>query len=99
MRLRSIIKNVVVNNGIMHSLSNYEYPYIAATFKTKVNNVERNIRTAILKTWLVTGKDNWGKIFYINTIQNGKMPTNREFIYMCAEQILPKLKLKMSGSY
>lgn len=94
--LRCGIKNVIANNGIMHSLSNYEYPYIAAIYKTNVSNVERNIRTAISKTWNKTGKYIWENFFYTNSVKS-KMPTNREFIYMCTELIMPKLKLKMSS--
>lgn len=94
--LRCGIKNVIANNGIVHSLSNFEYPYIAALYKTNVSNVERNIRTAISKTWNKTGKDTWESFFYTNSVKN-KMPTNREFIYMCTELIMPKLKIKMSG--
>ena len=96
--LRCGIKNVIANNGVMHSLSTYEYPYIAATFKTNVTNVERNIRTAIIRAWKTFGKDNWSKIFYSKSLQDGKMPTNREFLYMCSELMLPKLKQKMSGN-
>lgn len=94
--LRSGIKNVIANNGIVHSLSNYEYPYIAAIYKTNVSNVERNIRTAISKTWNKIGKETWESFFYTNSVKN-KMPTNREFIYMCIELIMPKLRQKMSG--
>ena len=96
--LRCGIKNVIANNGIIHSLSNYEYPCIAALYKTKVSNVERNIRTAISKTWHSVGRQTWENFFYTNIVKE-KMPTNREFIYMCTEIIMPKLKLKMSGIY
>lgn len=97
--LKCGIRNVVANNGIVHSLSSNEYPYIASLFKTGCANVERNIRNAIDKAWKTFGKERWDTIFYSKWIENGKKPTNREFIYMCAEILMPKFQAKTANSY
>lgn len=93
------IRNVVANNGIVHSLSSNEYPYIASFFKTGSANVERNIRNAIDKAWKTFGKEHWESIFYSKWIENGKKPTNREFIYMCAEILMSKFQKKVANIY
>lgn len=93
--LRYGLRNVLINNGVLYSLSSTEYPKIATMFKTTVANVERNIRNAIDNAWKIFGKTNWSKIFYSKLIDYGKKPTNREFMYMCAEILMPKLQQKV----
>jgi hypothetical protein len=83
--LRECIRNVVVNNGVIHTLATDQYPYIAVVFKTSIVNVERNIRNAINCAWKSYGKDNWHKIFFSKSMEMGQKPTNREFIYMCSQ--------------
>ena len=92
--LRYAIKSVVLNNGVLNSLNSEQYPLIAATFKTSVANIERNIRNAISVAWKNFGKDNWHEVFFVSSLKDGKKPTNREFIYMCSEILLSKYKMK-----
>ncbi len=93
------IKNVIANKGILHSLSSNEYPIIAANFKTTSANVERNIRNAIEKAWKGFGKNYWHKVFYSKCLEDGKKPTNREFIYMCIENLMPQFEKRKIGNY
>ncbi|MGN1212747.1 MAG: sporulation initiation factor Spo0A C-terminal domain-containing protein [Christensenellales bacterium] len=97
--LRECIKNVVLNNGVIHALASDQYPYIAATFKTNIANVERNIRNCIDCAWKNYGKDNWHKVFFSKSMQLGKKPTNREFIYMCSEIIASQIKYNIRPNY
>ena len=90
------IKNVILNNGIINSLNSTLYPLIASNFRTSSANVERNIRNAIAQAWKTYGFENWYKIFFLKTLEIGKRPTNREFIYMCSEIILSEYNLKQS---
>ena len=95
--LRECIKNVVLNNGVVHSLIAEQYPYVAVTFKTSITNVERNIRNAIECAWNSCGNQMWYKVFYSKSLQMGKKPTNREFIYMCSEIISSQIKYNIKG--
>ena len=97
--LRDCIRNVVLNNGVVHSLASDQYPYIAVAFKTNIANVERNIRNAIDCAWKTYGKENWHKVFYSKSMQMGKKPTNREFIYMCSEIISSQIKYNILPNY
>ena len=97
--LQYCLENVIANNGILHSLSSNEYPLIAANFKTTIASVERNIRNAIEKAWKNYGIKNWHLAFYSKLLKDGKKPTNREFIYMCTEILIPQLKTKMISNY
>ena len=96
--LRYGIKNVILNNGILNSLNSEQYPIIASVFKTSPANVERNIRNAIHQAWEVFGKDFWHDIFFLQSIKEGKRPTNREFIYMCSEIILSQCSKKQAAA-
>lgn len=97
--LRDCIRNVVLNNGVVRSLASDQYPYIAAAFKTNIVNVERNIRNSIDCAWKNYGKENWHKVFYSKSMQMGKKPTNREFIYMCSEIIASQIKYNIHPNY
>lgn len=97
--LRDCIKNVIINNGVIHSLISDQYPYIASMFKTSIVNVERNIRNAINCAWKNYGKDNWYKVFFSKSMQMGKKPTNRELIYMCSEIIQSQIKYNIAPNY
>ena len=97
--LRECIKNVILNNCIVHALASEYYPYIAVLFKTNTINVERNIRNSIECAWETYGKDNWYKIFYSKSMKMGKKPTNREFIYLCSEIIQSQIKYNIIPNY
>lgn len=97
--LRECIKNVVLNNGVVHSLITEQYPYVAVTFRTSITNVERNIRNAIECAWNSCGSEIWYKVFYSKSLQMGKKPTNREFIYMCSEIISSQIKYNIKPNY
>lgn len=92
--LCNCIKNVVIHNGMIHSLSAEQYSYTAFQFKTTAINVERNIRNAISYAWKNFGS-NWHEILYSKALQLGKKPTNREFIFMCSTIIISKTKIQM----
>ena len=91
------IKHVVSNNGVINSLNSALYPYIASNFRTSSANVERNIRNAIYQAWRGFGMRSWYQIFFLKTLEEGKKPTNREFIYMCSEIILMEYSKKQAN--
>lgn len=97
--LRECIKNVILNNGVIHSLVSDQYPYVASVFKTSAVNVERNIRNAIDRAWTTYGKDNWYKVFFSKSMQMGKKPTNRELIDMCSQIIQSEIKYNITPNY
>ena len=97
--LKLAIKNAVANNGVIHSLSTNEYPYIASIFKTGCANVERNIRNAIQNAWIIHGQTKWNNIFYSKWLENGRKPTNREFIFMCSEFLISQYQAKTASTY
>lgn len=90
--VKDIIVNIILNNGVVHSLVSDQYPFVAAKFKTSVVNVERNIRNAIYSAWNFYGQNHWKGEFFSKTIELGKKPTNREFIFMCVDKIMNDLK-------
>ncbi len=94
--LKDIINNILQNGGVVSSLVNEQYPYIAVKFKTSPSNIERNIRNAISLAYKTYNHKNWGEIFPSNSIyKDMKRPSNREFICMCVEALL---KTKQSFS-
>lgn len=97
--LKLAIKNAVANNGVIHSLSTNEYPYIASIYKTGCANVERNIRNAIQNAWITYGKSKWNNVFYSKWLENGKKPTNREFIFMCCDLLISQYNSKIATVY
>lgn len=97
--LRLAIKNVVANDGVIHSLNSDQYPYIASVFKTSVANIERDIRNAINHAWNIFGASGWSKIFFSKSMEMGKKPTNREFIFMCSEIIMSQIKYHIIPNY
>lgn len=90
--VKDIIINVILNNGVLHSLISDQYPFIAAKYKTSIVNVERNIRNAINSAWNFYGKKNWHEQFFNKSLEFGKKPTNREFIFMCVDKLMNELK-------
>ena len=63
------------------------YVYVAKVFLTNKENVERNIRYAIEKTWEKGNIENINKLFgYTVDSEKGK-PTNSEFLFLIADNI------------
>lgn len=91
------IKNVILNNGIIRSLSTVQYVYTATKFKTNVANVERNIRNVITETWKKFG-NTWYNFLHSKSLEIGLKPTNREFINMCSQIITIKAKYKIKSA-
>lgn len=80
------MKILYKKNGNLGSLCNDIYPLVAARFETRVINVERNIRNAIVCAW---ERDGIGEVKDSKSLLNifKVRPTNREFIYMCIEYL------------
>jgi len=82
------IKIAVKKNGVVGSLNNEVYPFIAAKYGTTVSNVERNIRNAIVCAFdcydRVKDKVQVCPLFSMFDDR----PTNREFICMYIEYIM-----------
>jgi hypothetical protein len=79
------VKILMKKAGSIGSLNNDVYPLIAAKFGTRVTNVERNIRNAIVcafNNYNISTKK-------INCIFSKfkTRPTNREFICLCLEEM------------
>lgn len=81
--LLETIKILIKKDGSIGSLNNNIYPLVAAKFGTRVTNVERNIRNAIVCAW--NNEDKLGEHEMLNMFKN--RPTNREFICMCVEEL------------
>lgn len=82
------IKIVLKKDGVVGSLNNEVYPFIAAKYGTTVSNVERNIRNAIVCAYNCYEEPQnnvatQNLFFYFQT-----RPTNREFICMYIEQMI-----------
>lgn len=88
------IKNVILNDCVIKSLTSEQYVYVATKYKTNVVNVERNIRNAINETWKKYGND-WYKILYSKALEIGLKPTNRDFINMCSQVITINAKYQI----
>lgn len=56
--IKECIMFVVTQRGALGSLSSEVYPYVATKFNTVVENVERNIRNAILQAKKINFKNN-----------------------------------------
>ncbi|MGD9901744.1 MAG: sporulation initiation factor Spo0A C-terminal domain-containing protein [Spirochaetales bacterium] len=80
------IKILVKKNGIIGSLNNDIYPIIAAKFGTRITNVERNIRNAIVCAYNgFNDKKNIVDAEHLFKMFENR-PTNREFICLCVEK-------------
>ena len=60
------------------------YPVIAGNFRTETINIDRDIRTAIKRAYENRNNEYWEELF--NTSFD-KMPTSKNFIYMCADKL------------
>lgn len=87
--LKDIIRQVVLNGGVVSSLISDQYPFIAVKYKTTPCNIERNIRNAITLAFKSKSNNVWGEAFCdCMFLEENKCPTNREFICMCVDKIL-----------
>lgn len=64
------------------------YLSVAKTFCTNKQNVERNIRYAIEKTWEKGNIENIFNCFGYTIDENRGKPTNREFLFMIADKVM-----------
>ncbi len=62
------------------SVTKLLYPEIARLFHTTDKKIERAIRNAIETTWSTGNQEAIKEIFDSNCIEEGKRPTNTEFI-------------------
>ena len=64
------------------------YENVAEVFYTNKQNVERNIRYAIEKTWEKGNIESIFKIFGYTVDKEKGKPTNREFLFMIADNVM-----------
>ncbi len=96
--LKEIIKQVISNGGVVASLVSDHYPFIAVKYKTTPCNIERNIRNAISLAYKGKSHLVWAETFSDCVfLQANKSPTNREFICMCVDKLLVKVKKAQMG--
>ena len=84
------IRILIKKNGIVGSLNNDIYPLVAAKYGTRITNVERNIRNAIVCAFNTCQQKE-----YSNNCENlffmfNNRPTNLEFICLCVEKHVNK---------
>ena len=97
--LKEIIKQVVIDGGVMSSLVSDQYPFIAVKYKTTPCNIERNIRNAITLAFKNCSGNEWDNFFSTCAcLEHDKRPTNREFISMCVDILLSKCPKEISSS-
>ncbi len=82
------IKILLKKEGVARSLNNEVYPLIAAKYGTRIINVERNIRNAIMCAWEnnITNPDKHSIHSFPNMFK--RRPTNREFICLFVGHML-----------
>lgn len=66
---------------------NYIYEYVAQIFWTNGDNVERNIRYAIEKTWEKGNVNSINKMFGFTVDMEKGKPTNKEFLFLIADTV------------
>ncbi len=66
----------------------YVYNNVADVFFTNKQNVERNIRYAIEKTWEKGNIENIFNVFGYTVDQEKGKPTNREFLFLIADNVM-----------
>ena len=97
--LKEIIKQVVIDGGVLSSLVSDQYPFIAVKYKTTIWNIERNIRNAITLAFKNCNGSEWDNFFSVCAcLEQNRRPTNREFISMCVDILLSKYPKKASLS-
>lgn len=86
--LKSCI-NLIINDGIhFRCLSKDCYPILALNYNTETSNIERDIRNAIKTSFLKNNIDMWQENF--NCVLD-KIPSNKQFIYLCVDKIKQEL--------
>lgn len=87
MYLREAIKMAVCEPINSRGFSTKIYPKIAEEFGVSPASVERNIRTAIIKSWERTTASIKAEMFGLFTANTQWRPTNSEFILIIADLI------------
>ena len=78
--------NLIINNRMLSThLTNFCYPRIADKNKTKVKNVEKDIRLAIIRAYANRAPSVWEDMF---NVVFSEVPSNKFFIYLCVDKIL-----------
>lgn len=85
--LREAIKislNEPINSRV---LSTHIYPLVAEKFKVTTSSVERNIRTAINKSWERAADEIKSELFGLFSVNKQWKPTNSEYILIIADML------------
>ncbi len=90
---RSALLLTVQNPELAESITKLLYPEIAKTCSAGIVGVERAIRHAIEVVWKRGGYHALNSYFGCSIWQEGKRPTNHEFIATVADQL--RLKFRM----
>lgn len=90
--IKECISLILEDNISYNYLNTKCYPVIAGNFKTEIINIDRDIRTAIKRAYENRNNEYWEELF--NTSFD-KVPTSKNFIYMCAD----KLKELFNGEF
>lgn len=88
--LKAAIILAISDPEALNAVTKFIYPVIASKHGSSPNNVERNIRYAIDSSW--TNCHDEKQRAFQNEIFANKKPTNSEFINICAERILFRIK-------
>ncbi len=87
MYLREAIKMSILEPVNSRGFSTRIYPKIAADFGVTPASIERNIRTAIIKSWEKASLSDKTDIFGVFSANSQWHPTNSEFILIIADKI------------
>ena len=87
------IKTAVTGQGIFKGISKQIYPEVAKKLGVTVSGVERNIRTAIHRSWDRASPADKLEFFGTYSLKEDWVPTNGEYIFIIAE----KIRLKMNS--
>jgi two-component system response regulator (stage 0 sporulation protein A) len=82
--LKDAVK-IAMSDGGLKSVTKEIYPQIAALCDTTSSCIERNIRTAIRRSWVKTEVADRVKIFGLYAAKTEFIPTNSEYINVLAE--------------
>ncbi|MBE5745871.1 MAG: hypothetical protein E7359_01090 [Clostridiales bacterium] len=77
--------NLIINDGVhFRCLSKDCYPILALNYHTEISNIERDIRNAIKTSFIKNNIKVWCEILNCNL---DKIPSNKQFIYLCVDKI------------
>ncbi|MGN1114777.1 MAG: sporulation initiation factor Spo0A C-terminal domain-containing protein [Oscillospiraceae bacterium] len=88
--LREAIKIVSAHPVSARGFSTKIYPHIADKFNVKTTSVERNIRTAINRSWDKAQKETKVNTFGVFAANDKWRPTNSEYILILADMVSRK---------